>query len=111
MGDVPAGIYENLVTEDLRTKLDQIDPGLVQLGPLDPADAHEALTRHIAELTSTALRQVGGDGPEAIGRQVALANDIVKAIAGLFAATDTTAAAIAEPAANLLAVGKLTVPG
>src|SRR3954471_10210127 len=103
MGDVPAGIYEHLVTEDLHTKLDGIDADLVQLGPLDPADAHETLTRHIAALTSTALRQVGGDGPEAISRQLSLANSIVKAIADV-SATDAMAASIPEPGASLLAV-------
>ncbi|MGY1620186.1 DUF3427 domain-containing protein [Geodermatophilus sp. SYSU D00691] len=112
MGDVPAGIYEHLVTEGLRGKLDQVDPGLVQLGPLDPADAHETLTRHIAELTSSTLRQLGGDGPEAVSRQVSLANHIVKAITDLSAATNGSTASIVEPAANLLAVvDKRTVPG
>src|SRR4051812_35860349 len=112
MAEVPAGIYEHLVTEDLRTRLHGVDADLIQIGPLDPADAHETLTRHIAALTSTALRQVGGDGPEAISRQVSLANSIVKAIADVSAATDATAASIPEPGANLLAVvDKPTVPG
>src|SRR5438105_873489 len=98
MGDLPAGIYEHLVTQKVRAGLDEIDSDLVQLGSLDPADAYQALTRHIADLISNALRQVGGDGPEAISRQIAMANTIVKAIAELSTDTaDDDDASIAEP--------------
>src|SRR3954447_7608169 len=104
MGDVPAGIYEHLVTQKLRTGLDEIDADLVQLGSLDPADAYQALTRHIADLTSNALRRVGGDGPEAISRQIAFANVIVKAIAERSTGADDADASIEEPGTSLLAV-------
>jgi superfamily II DNA or RNA helicase len=112
MGDVPAGIYEHLVTEQLRSRLAEADAALVQIGPLDPADAHEALTRHIAELTRRTLRQVGGEGHEAVSRQIALANTIVKAISDLAPTDAASDASIADPGTNLLAVAdRPRVPG
>jgi len=60
MGDVPAGLYEHLLTDRLDSRLATTAPDSTQFGTLDPSDAHEALTRHIARLTSQALRMAGG---------------------------------------------------
>jgi superfamily II DNA or RNA helicase len=85
---------------------------LVQLGALDPTDAHEVLTRHIAELASRALRASGGSDSVAISRQVELANRIVAAIGELSPDSATFADAVVEPAQTLLAVAEpRTVPG
>ncbi|MCW2683702.1 MAG: type restriction protein res subunit, partial [Blastococcus sp.] len=50
MRDVPAGLYEHLLTHGLDSKLAAAPPGTTQFGTLDPADSHDALTRHIARL-------------------------------------------------------------
>jgi hypothetical protein len=44
------GLYEHLVTERMSEELAATVPDVVQLGTLEPADAHEALARHIAVL-------------------------------------------------------------
>jgi superfamily II DNA or RNA helicase/HKD family nuclease len=83
MTDLPLGIYEQLVTSDLNHRLRQVDPALVDRDALDPADGHEALARHIARLVRRVLRATGGDGPDALARQVDLTNQITRAIAEL----------------------------
>lgn len=112
MGDIPAGLYEHLITGRLGSQLAIVAPGSTQLGSLDPADSHEALTRHIAQLTSQALRAAGGSDQAGIARQVELANRIVAAIGELAPDTATDADAVAEPARTLLAVAEpRSVPG
>jgi superfamily II DNA or RNA helicase len=112
MADVGTGLYEHLVTDRLSKDLAATVPDLIQLGTLDPVDAHETLTRHIALLASRALRSAGGSDAAAISRQVELANRIVAAIGDLAPETATTADAVAEPARTLLAVAEpRNVPG
>ena len=111
MADLRTGLYEHLITDRLSKDLATV-PDLVQLGTLDPTDAHEALTRHIAELASRALRATGGSDAVAISRQVELANRIVAAIGDLAPEAATYADAVAEPARTLLAVAEpRSVPG
>ena len=63
-------------------------PPYVQHHPLDPADAHDPLTRHLATLISRALQAVP-NGDDKLRHQVELANRIAEAIATLSpAATD-----------------------
>jgi hypothetical protein len=112
MADLRTGLYEHLVTDQLSKDLAATAPDLVQLGTLDPADAHEALTRHISELAGRALRAVGGSDAAAISRQAELANRIVAALRDLAPETATHADAVVEPARTLLAVAEpSSVPG
>src|SRR4051794_11437784 len=131
MGDVPPGLYEHLVTDRLAADLAATTPDLIQLGTLDPADAHETLTRHIpelagpalprpapparadpqeplprhiAELAGRALRAAGGGDATAISRQVELANRIVAAIGDLAPDMADKDDAVVEPARTLLAI-------
>jgi superfamily II DNA or RNA helicase/HKD family nuclease len=111
VADIRTGLYEHLVTDRLSKDLATV-PDLVQFGFLDPADSHEALTRHITLLTSQALRAAGGNDQAGISRQVELANRIVAAIGDLAPETAITADAVAEPARTLLAVAEpRSVPG
>ena len=104
MGDTPTGLYEHLVTDRLNKDLAAAAPDLIQLGTLDPADAHEPLTRHIAELVSRALRAAGGSDATAINRQVELANRIVAAIGDLAPDVTDMDDAVTDPARTLLAI-------
>ncbi|MFG1953664.1 DUF3427 domain-containing protein [Micromonospora sp. NPDC048830] len=79
MTDLERGIYEHLITHQLAGQLDRHDTALVQHRPLDPADAHEYLTRHLAGLISRALQAVPG-GDDKLHSQVELANRIAEAI-------------------------------
>ena len=111
MADLRTGLYEHLVTDRLSKDLATV-ADLVQLGALDPTDAHEALTRHIAQLAGRALRATGGSDAVAISRQVELANRIVTAIGDLAPEAANLADAVAEPARTLLAVAQpRSVPG
>ena len=82
MEDLERGIYEHLVTRDLADRLQHVDSALIQHAKLDPADAPDALTRHIATLVHRALRAVPG-GDDKLTHQVELANRIAGAIAEL----------------------------
>jgi superfamily II DNA or RNA helicase/HKD family nuclease len=65
--DLPPGLYEALVTEALRDRIDALAVGLhPQRGALDTADAADRIALHIARQVERALRDV----PE--GRRVAV---------------------------------------
>ncbi|GGM21282.1 helicase [Micromonospora sonchi] len=82
MAELERGVYEHVVTRDLADRLQHIDPALIQHAKLDPADAPDALARHIAALARRALHAVGG-GDDKLHRQVELANRIADTIAVL----------------------------
>ncbi|MGN9808203.1 DUF3427 domain-containing protein [Micromonospora sp. BQ11] len=82
MTDLERGIYEHLITRDLATRLQQVDPACIQHDKLDPADAPDALARHIAALTHRALKAVAG-GDNKLQNQIDLANRIADSIAAI----------------------------
>ncbi|MFC3504652.1 DUF3427 domain-containing protein [Micromonospora krabiensis] len=82
MTDLERGIYEHLITSDLANRLNTVDAARIQRGNLDPADAPDALARHVAALAQRALHAVGG-GDDRLRRQVDLANRIAEAIGAL----------------------------
>lgn len=83
MAELSAGIYEQLVSIGLGRDLGLIDPDLVDREPLDPIDAHEILSRHLAGLARRALQAAGGTDTAALIRQVELTNRIAEAIRAL----------------------------
>jgi hypothetical protein len=103
MRDVRAGVYEHLVTTALADRLAARDGSLVQLAGLDPADAHETLTRHVATVVDRALRLAGGVDQAAVARQVELTNSIIKSVTALSPAA-AGEDSIAEPGRSMLAV-------
>ncbi|MFC5943331.1 DUF3427 domain-containing protein [Micromonospora harpali] len=82
MTDLERGVYEHLITHQLSAQLHHLDPAHVQHHPLDPADSHHPLTRHLAALISRALQAVPG-GDDKLRRQVDLANRIAQAVTDL----------------------------
>lgn len=80
MADLPPGIYEQLISTGLGRDLESIDSDLVDRGSLDPVDAHEILSRHLAGLARRALQAAGGDDSVALIRQVEMTNRIAEAI-------------------------------
>ncbi|MFE0530774.1 DUF3427 domain-containing protein [Micromonospora parva] len=89
MTDLERGVYEHLITRELANQLQHVDPTLIQHHKLDPADAHNALARHIATLAARALQAVPS-GDDKLHHQIEMANQIADAIAALSpkAATD-----------------------
>ncbi|MFG1762915.1 DUF3427 domain-containing protein [Micromonospora parva] len=82
MTDLERGVYEHLITRELANQLQHVDPALIQHHKLDPADAHNALARHIATLAARALQAVPG-GDDKLHHQIEMANQIADAIAAL----------------------------
>jgi superfamily II DNA or RNA helicase/HKD family nuclease len=112
MSDLPHGLYERLVTEDLDRQLRGVDPSLVDRDSLRPVDAHEVLARHVSRLARRALRAAGGDGPDALVRQVQLTNSITRAIADLAPDAVDSDDQVADSRDLLLALAALgTAPG
>lgn len=112
MNELSAGLYELLVTEGLQRRLDLIDPDLVQRAAVDPAEAHELLSQHLATLTRRALRSVGGDSADAIRRTLLTANQIAGAIAAAAPGATDSDDVVADPAEMLQALAEpVLVPG
>src|SRR6266545_7522609 len=80
MSDLVPGLYEHPVTHELELRLSRVDGDLLDLRQIDPEDAHEVLTRHLAILTRRALQSVAGSDSESLKRQVEFANSVAKAI-------------------------------
>ena len=78
-GSVPSepvsGLYEHLVTVELKRLLEALEPIRVDVGSPDAADAHVAVAEHLRRIIERALRAV----PEAerLTRQAELCNAIL----------------------------------
>lgn len=106
MGDVPAiGLYEHLLTAQLRERLSRVDEQLLTTGPVDPAESADILAGHLGDLARRALRAVDGSGPlEKMRRQV----ELVNRLAAMLEHEDP----VLDPAELLLAVtARPTTPG
>jgi len=79
--DLPPGLYERLVTQALGASLAELGDGAT-IERLDPADAHLALGRHVADLAARALRDLPEESRE--DAQAAVVNAL---LAGLRAAS------------------------
>jgi superfamily II DNA or RNA helicase/HKD family nuclease len=79
--NLPAGLYEHLITELLQQRLGALPPDhfYIQQQPVDPAEAARYLTGHLSQLIRFALNEVPtGQRPLA---QIELANKIIRLIA------------------------------
>jgi hypothetical protein len=70
-----SGLYEHLVTVELKRLLEALEPIRVDVGSPDAADAHVAVAEHLRRIIERALRAV----PEAerLTRQVELCNALL----------------------------------
>jgi superfamily II DNA or RNA helicase/HKD family nuclease len=79
--NLPAGLYEHLITELLQQRLEALPPDhfYIQQQPVDPAEAARYLTGHLSQLIRFALNEVPtSQRPLA---QIELANKIIRLIA------------------------------
>jgi len=68
------GIYERLITEGLRTQLDELAKNMpVDERPLNSADASDRIAWHVSQQVERALLDVGDEQRVRIGLQVARA--------------------------------------
>jgi len=66
------GLYERLVTRQLERVLGELSDVEVELQPIDPAEAHQVLARHVAGVLERTLR-----GAEDLAARVALSNQVL----------------------------------
>ena len=74
MGKHP-GLYEQLVTQDLKRLLQSWAESQVDLGSLDPADAHVAIAEHLRRIIQHTLRAIPEE--ERLTRQAELCNALI----------------------------------
>src|SRR6187402_243882 len=78
-GRLPEGLYERVVTSALAEDLCGLEPGQSATSePLDPADSHVTLARHLAAEVQRVLDSVRGEDKP--GAQVALVNRLLEAL-------------------------------
>src|SRR3954467_7912812 len=78
-GRLAEGLYERVVTSALAQDLRGLEPGQsATTEPLDPADSHVALARHLAAEVQRVLDSVRGEDKP--GAQVALVNRLLEAL-------------------------------
>src|SRR6478752_1166490 len=78
-GRLSEGLYERVVTSALAEDLRDLEPGQsATTEPLDPADSHVALARHLAAEVQRVLDSVRGEDKP--GAQVALVNRLLEAL-------------------------------
>ncbi len=76
----PFGLYERLITADLKARLSGLPTNSVRIktGTLDVADAHSALAQHVGTIVERALRTLPTSQKETA--QAAVVNEIVRSL-------------------------------
>lgn len=77
MGDLREGLYDQVVTNALEARLGTIPIELVLRTPMDSADAHEALARHLGDIVRRALAGLGEHG-DGLATQIQLTNQLIE---------------------------------
>ena len=108
---LPDGLYEQLITKALKTELDGLTSSgqtVARTDPIDPAEAHARIARHVGTLVGRALR--GLPSKERETRQAEIANDLVRLLANAKDAADavTDGDAVVGPPEELTALRTLT---
>lgn len=107
--DLPAGLYEEVITQGLHARLaPSIEAGLVQREELEPDDAPEILARYIGALARRALRAQSKSRDEAgrLAAQITTANQVVTLLSRLVPEQARADDLIAASQELLLAIAK-----
>jgi HKD family nuclease len=75
-----SGLYERLVTEELRRLLAGLDPARIDLAPPDDGDSHVAVAEHLRRIIERALRAVPEE--DRLTRQAQLCNAVLEWLRG-----------------------------
>jgi len=112
---LPAGLYEEIITEGLALRLSSDhETRLVLREPIVAEDAPEILARHIGALTRRALRaqSKSGDEAEQLAAQIEMANRIISLLGHLVSEPESSQDLVAASRELLLAVAQeRDVPG
>jgi superfamily II DNA or RNA helicase len=106
--DLPFGLYEQLVTAGLRSKLRLLDRDRARIvqSAVDPAESHSVLARHIRDVVAQAFREFPQE--ERTVRQSALANQIIELLAEGVADPDIHDGLVEIPPEHLQAIIPVT---
>ena len=104
MDGLVQGLYEQTITAALNREIREVDAELIAREGLDPAEAHEVLAGHLAQLARRALASVSGDGNTLLKRQVAAANAIATAILAVAPNANSADDLVHESAERLIEV-------
>ena len=101
MSDLPPGLYDRLITDELKARLQQFDPARtrITLQELDSAEAHSVFAKHVGEAVSRALRELPAH--ERIAKQREITNELLN----LLVSAD---AAVSDPPEVLQCIQLLT---
>lgn len=102
---LPLGLYDTLLTRDLQLEIERLDSALTaaQTEPLEKADAHVRLARHMATKLRQVLTTIESDHRPA--EQIRICNELLQVLRAEFPdATSQDAGAIAPEGLRLTAV-------
>ena len=82
MSDLPKGLYDQLVTAGLKARLLAFDRNRTRIEqkPVDAAEAHAILARHVGAAVARALRELPAE--DRLQEQVQLTNELVQLLGG-----------------------------
>ena len=78
--DPVAGLYEQLVTAELRRLLDRLDTARLDVTGADAADAHVAVAEHVRRIVERAFRSIPEE--QRLTRQAELCNALLRWMGG-----------------------------
>lgn len=101
MSDLPFGLYEQLITARLKSRLIELDPSrtTVRRQPVDAAEAHTVLARHVRHVVANALRALPAEG------RLSLQTELVNELMSLLGSSDD---AVVVPPEVLQSIQRLT---
>jgi superfamily II DNA or RNA helicase/HKD family nuclease len=103
MTKLPDGLYDLLVTQAIQRELAQLGQDRrSDTEPLEPADSHLLLARHMAAVIRTALRAIPEE--DRVQRQAQISNEILRALAASLPQSLASDDYVAEPPQLLAAV-------
>lgn len=99
------GLYEKVINRELAGELDRIEAARKETGAIDKAEAAKVLAQYLSKIVEKGLDRVLEDGG-GIGRQIGLANEIIRLIGKETEEEDFDDWNVDERAEQLLAVLK-----
>ncbi|HEV7239885.1 MAG TPA: hypothetical protein VGQ36_11645 [Thermoanaerobaculia bacterium] len=103
MTKLPDGLYDLLVTQAIEHEIAQLgQKRRADTEPLEPADSHLLLARHIAGVIRNALREIPEE--ERVHRQTQISNEILRSVSVSLPQQFADDDYVAEPPQRLAAV-------
>ena len=107
---LPKGLYEQLITREIASALDALDKMTVQIEqePLESADSHDLLSRHVYEVLRRVLRAL--PEKERLENQVEVCNRVLELLAEKLKGDVDFGAMVHAPGGALLSISDVVNP-